>query len=87
METLESVLKDREEETCPICKRPLVVTELPDGKSRFDGCGRDCAPMYWVPDDSIVLGPKGGPMTVYRKKWNPNEPAPTLLPKYTNGGW
>jgi len=43
--------------------------------------------MYWVPDDSIVLGPKGGPMTVYRKKWNPNEPAPTLLPKYTNGGW
>jgi hypothetical protein len=43
--------------------------------------------MYWVPEDSIILGPQGGLMFVYRKKWNPNEPAPTLIPKYTNAGW
>jgi hypothetical protein len=87
METLESILKDRDEETCPICKRPLFVTEQPDGTSRFEGCGRWCAPMYWIPEDSIIFGLKGGPMTVYRKRWDPNEPAPKTVPKYTNGGW
>jgi hypothetical protein len=87
MATLASILADREEVTCPICGRPLVVTEQPDGKSRFDGCGRNCVPVYWVPEDSIIFGPKDCPMTVFRKKWNPNEPAPTIVPKYTNGGW
>jgi len=86
METLESVLKDHEEETCPICKRPLFMTEQPDGSSRFEGCGRGCAPMYSVPENSIIFGLKGGPMTVYRKRWNPNEPS-TKVAKYTNGGW
>jgi len=87
MATLASILEDREEVTCPICGRPLVVIEQPDGKSRFDGCGRNCVPVYWVPEDSIILGPTGSPMIVYRKKWNPDEPAPTIIPKYTNGGW
>jgi hypothetical protein len=87
MATLASVLEGREEVTCPICARPLVVTEQPNGKSRFDGCGRDCVPVYWVPEDSIILGPQGCTMIVYRKKWNPSEPAPKLIPKYTNGGW
>jgi hypothetical protein len=85
--TLASVLEGREEVNCPICKHPLLVSPQPDGKYRFDGCNRKCLPMYWVPEDSIVLGPVGGVMTIYRRKWNPNEPEPTLVPKYTNGGW
>src|SRR5258706_15985796 len=85
--TLASVLEGREEVLCPICSRPLVVSPLADGKVRFDGCGRNCVPMYWVLEDSIILGPQGGAMTVYRRKWLPDEPGPTLLAKHTNGGW
>lgn len=85
--TLASVLEGREDVLCPICARQLFVTPLPEGKGRFDGCGRNCVPMYRVPEDSIILGPQGGLMFVYRKKWNPNEPAPTLTPKYTTAGW
>jgi len=83
--TLASVLEGREEVLCPICSRPLLVFPLPDGKARFDGCAQKCAPMYWVPEDSIVLGLQGGVMTVYRRKWQPDDPKPMLVPKYTNG--
>jgi hypothetical protein len=84
---LESVLSGREEVNCPICERPLVVSLKPDGGYRFDGCSRKCEPMYWVPEDSIVFGPVGGALTIWRRKWNPDEPEPTHAPKYTDGGW
>lgn len=85
--TLESVLGGREEVNCPICERPLVVSPQPDGKCRFDGCSRKCQPMYWVPEDSIVFGPQGGAMTIWRRKWVPGEPEPTLRARYTGVGW
>jgi hypothetical protein len=85
--TLESVLGGREEVNCPICERPLVVSPKPDGSSRFDGCARQCQPMYWIPEDSIVSGSQGGAMTIWRRKWNPGEPEATLMAKYTDGGW
>ncbi len=85
--TLASVLEGREEVTCPICARPLVVSPLPEGKARFIGCGRDCVPVYWVPEDSVILGAEGGLMFVYQRKWRPDEPQPTLIPRYVNLGW
>lgn len=86
MEILENPIADREQVTCPICGRELFATTLPDGKTRFHGCGRNCAPNYWVPEDSILFGLQGGPMFVYRKKWNPYEPT-SLMPRYTSGAW
>jgi len=85
--TVDSALEGREAVLCPICKRQLFVTPLPEGKARFDGCGKNCAPMYWVPEDSVILGIHGGVMFVHRKKWNPNEPEPKTIAKYTNAGW
>ena len=79
--TLASVLQDREEVTCPICARSLFVRPIAEGKARFEGCGRNCLPVYWVPEDSLILGPGGGLMFVYRKKWRPDEPHPTLVPR------
>jgi hypothetical protein len=87
METLASVLEGYEEEKCPICRKPLVVTPLPDGQSRFDGCGRGCAPMYVVPENSQLVGVEGAPKAVFRKRWDPNEPEPKMVPKYVNGAW
>lgn len=66
--TLESILGGREEICCPDCKRPLVVSALPDGKHRFDGCGRNCRELYDLPDDCIIFGPVGGVMTIYQPK-------------------
>jgi hypothetical protein len=80
-------MEDHEQVTCPICKRPLFVTKEPDGKARFQGCGKDCVPVYWVPQDSIILGPEDGAMLVYRKRWMLDDPPPTLVAKYTNLPW
>jgi hypothetical protein len=85
--TLASVLEGREEVTCPICTRPLVISPLPDGKRRFDACGRNCLPVYYVPDDSIAFGPADGVMFIYHRRWRPDVPKPTCRPRYTNGGW
>ncbi len=85
--TLASVLEGHEPVNCPICSRQLFVSRLEEGKARFDGCGRNCIPVYWVPDDSLILGPQGGLMHVYRRKWRTDEPKPTLIPKYVNLGW
>lgn len=85
--TLTSVLEGREEVLCPMCNHPLLVFPLSDGKARFDGCAKKCLPMYWVPEDSIVLGLPNGVMTIYRRKWLPHEPPAKLMPKYTDGAW
>jgi|SRR5882724_995085 len=85
--TLANLLADKEELTCPVCTRPLVVSKLPDGKSRFDACGRNCLSVYQVPDDCILLGPEGGLMIVYRRKWTSDYPPATIVPKYVGGGW
>jgi hypothetical protein len=84
---LESVLGGREEVNCPICERPLVVSPKPGSGYRFDGCSRKCQSMYWIPEDSIVFGPVGGALTIWRHRWNPGQPRPNCVPKYTNGGW
>ena len=87
MTTLDSLMEDHERVTCPICKRQLFVTKEPDGKAIFQGCGKECVPVYWVPQDSIIFGPDAGPLFVYRKKWKPDDPAPTLIAKYTTLAW
>jgi uncharacterized protein YbaR (Trm112 family) len=85
--TIQDLLAGREEVCCPDCKKPLVVSALPDGKRRFDACGRDCREVYNIPDDCILLGPEGGLMFIYqRKRWS-DDPKPPSRFIYTNGGW
>lgn len=80
------LLDDCESVNCPICDRQLFVTTLDDGKARFDGCGCNCLPVYWVPKDSIIVR-EGRLFFLYRRKWKPDDPKPTLVPKYTGGAW
>jgi hypothetical protein len=84
---MEEVLAGREEVNCPLCSRPIAGHYEADGRAVFDGCTRKCVPMYWVPEESIIFGPVGGAWTVWRKKWLPSEPEPTMISKYTNGAW
>jgi hypothetical protein len=59
-------LSNMEEVHCPKCGKPLVVTDLPDGRARFDGC--ECQDAYNMPKGSIIFGAKGGLKTIYKPK-------------------
>jgi hypothetical protein len=85
--TIQELLADREEVCCPDCRKPLVVSALPDGKRRFDACGRDCREVYDIPGDCILLGPEGGLMFIYQPRRRPDDPKPLSRFIYTNGGW
>jgi hypothetical protein len=75
-------LREREELCCPDCKKPLVIRQMPDGSSRFEGCGRNCRPLYHIPDDNILFGALGAPLFIYVPKTQPN-----CIPRYQTGGW
>jgi hypothetical protein len=45
-------LDKRAELSCPKCGKPLIAQPRPDGRVRFDGCGRDCFTVYDIPDGS-----------------------------------
>ena len=58
-------LNKRTELCCPMCGKPLLVQPLPEGRARFDGCGRDCLEIYEIPDGSVAFGTMDGPLFLY----------------------
>jgi hypothetical protein len=61
-------LSNMDEVRCPDCGKPLVITDLPGNRSRFEGCGRDCRDLYILPDGCISVGPVNGLQFIYQPR-------------------
>jgi hypothetical protein len=61
-------ISNMDEVCCPDCGKPLVVTVLENGQSKFDGCGRGCRLLCDIPQGSIMFGAKGAPMFIYKPR-------------------
>ena len=66
---MEPDISKMEEYRCPECGKPVLVSSLPDGRSRIEGCGPNCKRQtYDIPRGSIVVGPEDGPKSIYKPK-------------------
>jgi hypothetical protein len=67
--TPEIDLKPYEPVLCPDCEQPLYATPAKDqpNSAVFGSCKCD-RQTYDVPRGSIMWGPKGGPMFIYKPK-------------------